>query len=77
MQVEVDEKEIKKKMSWKQVFGFSKKKMTARLSFTDFNGQEFMKNISQSQKIDQDVLLKYAPKIIEGVEKLKNWSESI
>ena len=59
------------------VFGFSKKKMTARLSFTDFNGQGFMKNISQSQKIDQNVLLKYAPKIIEGVEKLKNWSESI
>jgi len=59
------------------VFGFSKKKMTARLSFTDFNGQEFMKNISQSQKIDQNVLLRYAPKIIEGVEKLKNWSESI
>ena len=59
------------------VFGFSKKKMTARLSFTDFNGQEFMKNISQSQKIDQNVLLKYAPKIIEGVDKLKNWSESI
>ena len=59
------------------VFGFSKKKMTARLSYTDFNGQEFMKNISQSQKIDQNVLLRYAPKIIEGVEKLKNWSESI
>ncbi len=59
------------------VFGFSKKKMTARLSFTYFNGQEFMKNISQSQKIDQNVLLKYAPKITEGVEKLKNWSESI
>ena len=59
------------------VFGFSKKKMTARLSFTDFNGQEFMKNISQSQKIDQNVLLKYAPKIVKGVEKLRNWSESI
>ena len=59
------------------VFGFSKKKMIARLSFTDFNGQEFMKNISQSQKIDQNVLLKYAPKIVKGVEKLKNWSESI
>ena len=59
------------------VFGFSKKKMTARLSFTDFNGQEFMKNTSKSQKIDQNVLLKYAPKIIEGVDKLKNWSESI
>ena len=59
------------------VFGFSKKKMTARLSFTDFNGQEFMKNTSKSQKIDQNVLLKYAPKIVKGVEKLKNWSESI
>ena len=59
------------------VFGFSKKKMTARLSFTDFNGQEFMKNFSQSKKIDQSLLLKCAPKIIEGVEKLKTWSESI
>ena len=59
------------------VFGFSKEKMTARLSFTDFNGQEFMKNFSQSKKIDQNLLLKCAPKIIEGVEKLKNWSESI
>ena len=59
------------------VFGFSKKKMTARLSFTDFNGQEFMKNFSQSKKIDQNFLQKYAPKITEGVEKLINWSESI
>ena len=59
------------------VFGFSKKKMTARLSFTDFNGQEFMKNFSQSKKIDQNFLQKYAPKIIEGVKKLINWSESI
>ena len=56
---------------------FLKKKMTARLSFTDFNGQKFMKNFSQSKKIDQNVLLRYAPKIVEGVEKLKNWSESI
>ena len=59
------------------VFGFSKKKMTARLSFTDFNGQEFMKKFSQSKKIDQNLLQKYAPKIIEGIKKLKNWSDSI
>ena len=51
--------------------------MTARLSFTDFNGQEFMKNFSQSKKIDQNFLQKYAPKITEGVKKLINWSESI
>jgi hypothetical protein len=36
-----------------------------------------MKNFSQSKKIDQSLLLKCAPKIIEGVEKLKTWSESI
>ena len=58
-------------------FGFDKKKMLARLSFTDFNGQEFMNKIDDDQKIDNDHIAKYAPKIIEGVGMLKKWSESI
>ena len=58
-------------------FGFSKKRMIARLSFTDFNGHEFMHNSNKFNKIDQKLISKYAPKIIEGVEKLKSWSESI
>ena len=58
-------------------FGFEQSKMLARLSFTDFDGQEFMNKIEDNQKIDKDHIAKFAPKIIEGVDKLKKWSESI
>ena len=58
-------------------FGFDKKKMLARLSFTDFNGQDFMKNIQGEKKINNDLILKFAPNVVEGVDKLKKWSESI
>ena len=58
-------------------FGFDQKKMLARLSFTDFDGQEFMDKIDDNQKIDNEHIANFAPKIIEGVNKLKKWSESI
>ena len=58
-------------------FGFKNNKMLARLSFTDFDGQKFMTGIKDSEKIDSDVINKFAPKIVEGVDKLKKWSESI
>ena len=58
-------------------FGFDQKKMLARLSFTDFDGQEFMSKIEDNQKIDNDHITKFAPKVVEGVDKLKKWSESI
>ena len=58
-------------------FGFDQNKMLARLSFTDFDGQKFMNKIDINQKIDNDLINKFAPKIIEGVDKLKKWSESI
>jgi aspartate aminotransferase len=58
-------------------FGFEQSKMLARLSFTDFDGQEFMNKIEVNQKIDEDHIAKFAPKIIEGVDKLKKWSVSI
>ena len=57
-------------------FGFEKNKMLARLSFTDFNGQEFMNQIQNEQVIDKSLILKLAPKIVEGVEKLRKWSTS-
>ena len=56
-------------------FGFSKERMIARLSFTDFNGGEFMQNIKKTKKIDINAISKFAPKIIEGTKKLKLWSE--
>jgi aspartate aminotransferase len=51
--------------------------MLARLSFTDFDGQDFMSKIEDNQKIDNDKINEFAPKIVEGVDKLKKWSESI
>mgnify|MGYP001417402877 CR=1 FL=1 len=57
-------------------FGFSEKKMYARISFTDFNGEEFMKNIPDNLKIDDNLLNKFAPKIVEGTKRLKAWVES-
>ena len=58
-------------------FGFEKTKMLARLSFTDFDGQNFMKETQNQKKINRDLILKLAPKVAEGVNKLKKWSESI
>ncbi len=58
-------------------FGFSSSKMLARLSFTDFDGQKFMDQIEDNQVIDDEKIRKLAPKIVEGVDKLKKWSESL
>jgi aspartate aminotransferase len=58
-------------------FGFDKNKMLARLSFTDFEGQNFMNKIQENQNIDKNLIVELAPKIVEGVNRLKKWSESI
>ncbi len=58
-------------------FGFDKTRMLARLSFTDFDGEKFMNETQNGQLIKKDLILKFAPKIVEGVDKLKKWSESI
>jgi aspartate aminotransferase len=58
-------------------FGFEKNKMLARLSFTDFDGQNFMNKTQNEQKINNELILKLAPKIVEGADRLKKWSESI
>ena len=57
-------------------FGFSKNKLIARLSFTDFDGKEFMKNLSENTKLENNLVNKYAPKITEGTKRLKAWVES-
>jgi aspartate aminotransferase len=36
-----------------------------------------MNKIDANQKIDNNLINELAPKIIEGVNKLKKWSESI
>ena len=57
-------------------FGFNSHKMIVRLSFTDFDGKDFMNNISENTNIDDKLLNKYAPKVVEGTKRLKAWVES-
>jgi aspartate aminotransferase len=58
-------------------FGFSTKKMLTRLSYTDFNGTEFFNNVSNYNSIDDDMIKKYAPNVVEGVSKLSNWAKNL
>ena len=57
-------------------FGFSEIKMLARLSYTDFDGENFMNNTVYNEEINFEKIRKYAPKIIEGTNRLKDWSNS-
>ena len=56
-------------------FGFSDKKMISRLSYTDFDGKNFMSNINLDSKIDENLIRKFAPKIAEGTKRIKAWVE--
>ena len=58
-------------------FGLDSNKMIARLSYTDFDGSNFLKNTSGSKNLDKADLEKYAPNIVEGVIKLKKWTNSL
>ena len=56
-------------------FGFSVEKMISRLSYTDFDGKNFMSNISLDTIVDEELIKKFAPKITEGTKRLKDWVE--
>ena len=58
-------------------FGLTGKRMLARLSYTDFDGSNFLKNTTGSKKLDKAILEKFAPNIVEGVERLKMWSNTL
>ena len=58
-------------------FGFKPDKMLARLSFTDFDGDIFLKNITGSKKLDDDLIKKYAPNVVEGTKKLAEWHKNL
>ena len=57
-------------------FGFKPSRMIARLSFTDFNGEEFLENSTRGKKPNNDDIKKFAPNIVEGTKKLVDWSKS-
>jgi len=58
-------------------FGFSSKRMLARLSYTDFDGTKFFKNISNYSNISEDMVEKYAPNVVAGVKALSNWTKNL
>ena len=58
-------------------FGFNPKRMLTRLSYTDFNGFEFFKNISNYNSISEEMVKTYAPNVVEGTTKLSNWAKNI
>ncbi|MAV77218.1 MAG: aspartate aminotransferase [Candidatus Marinimicrobia bacterium] len=58
-------------------FGFKPSKMLARLSYTDFNGEVFLKNTKSGKKPDEDDIKKFAPNIVEGTKRLVDWSKSL
>ena len=58
-------------------FGMDSNKMIARLSYTDFDGANFLKNALGSKKLDNTDLKKNAPNVVGGISVLKAWSNSL
>ena len=58
-------------------FGFSPRKMLTRLSYTDFDGAEFFKKVTNCSMIDDEMIKKFAPNVVEGVNKLSNWAKNL
>ena len=58
-------------------FGFPKDKLVFRLSYVDFDGKKFLNSVSKDVNINDEHLRKFAPKIIEGIDKIINWSNKM
>tara|TARA_A100001011_G_scaffold64589_1_gene65244 strand:- start:692 stop:1927 length:1236 start_codon:yes stop_codon:yes gene_type:complete len=58
-------------------FGFKKDKMVTRLSFTDFDGKKFLEGINTHNQLEDEVIEKYAPNVVKGIEELSKWSKNL
>ena len=58
-------------------FGFKKNRMMTRLSYTDFNGDMFFRNVSNNAPVSDQMIEKYAPNVVEGVKKLSKWAKKL
>ena len=58
-------------------FGLKSSKMLVTLSYTDFDGANFLRNTVGGNKLDNANLKKNAPNIVDGVNALKEWSNSL
>jgi aspartate aminotransferase len=57
-------------------FGFRPKKMLARLSFTDFDGNVFLNGISNG-KITNREIENFAPNVVQGTKILSKWAQKL
>ena len=55
-------------------FGFDKNKLIFRLGFVDFNGEQFLKYSYTKNELGEKDLIMFAPKIVEGIQKIIDWS---
>ena len=53
-------------------FGFSHDKLIFRLSYVDFDGSKFLK--ANDEKITEKNLYEFAPKIVDGVKQIVNFT---
>ncbi len=58
-------------------FGFNPKKMLTRLCYIDFDGTEFLKASINEKILDNKMIEKYAPNVVEGTKKLSNWAKNL
>ena len=58
-------------------FGFGPKKMLTRLCYIDFDGNEFLKADINGKLLSDKIIEKYAPNVVEGVQKLSNWAKNL
>ncbi len=58
-------------------FGFNSKKMLTRLCYIDFNGDDFLKATMNVKTINDRIIEKYAPNVVEGTKRLSNWAKNL
>jgi aspartate aminotransferase len=58
-------------------FGFNPSKMLVRLSFTDFDGGNFLKRVPSNKNVSKSNIEKYAPNVVAGVRILSNWAKKL
>ena len=58
-------------------FGFKPRKMLTRLSYTDFDGTKFFKNVTNFNSISDTMIEKYAPNVVKGTNKLSKWAKNL
>jgi hypothetical protein len=51
--------------------------MLTRLSYIDFDGSEFLKAPINDKILNDNIIEKYAPNVVEGVKKLSNWAKNL